>query len=81
MWWFLSQYDSALVSRADGTGVAHFRRDTATFRSQLKEGLALHLRLHREWEELARAYRAALPEITSPEAWRRTFGLDDDATD
>ena len=79
MWWFLSQYDSALVSRMDGTGVAFFTRDPATFRSQMAEGIRLHARLHREWDTLATAYRKALPEITSPQAWARTFGIDEDA--
>lgn len=78
MWWFLSQYDSALVSRMDGTGVALFTREPATFRAQMIEGIKLHARLHREWDSLAAAYRGALAEITSAEAWARTFGLADD---
>lgn len=76
VWWFLAQYDSAVVSRQDGTAVALYERDPAMFRSQLREGLRLHVQLHREWDALAARYRAALPEITSPAAWARTFGLD-----
>jgi galactofuranosylgalactofuranosylrhamnosyl-N-acetylglucosaminyl-diphospho-decaprenol beta-1,5/1,6-galactofuranosyltransferase len=34
-----------------------------------------HARLYQQWEELAEEYRRALPEITSIEAWRKTFGL------
>ena len=76
VWWYLSQFDSAVVSKADGTGAAFYQRDRQLFRSQLVEGARLHTRLYREWESLATAYRQALPELTSPRAWARTFGLD-----
>jgi galactofuranosylgalactofuranosylrhamnosyl-N-acetylglucosaminyl-diphospho-decaprenol beta-1,5/1,6-galactofuranosyltransferase len=33
----------------------------------------IHQRLYREWPELSRRYREALPEITSPERWSKTF--------
>ena len=33
----------------------------------------MHLRLRREWDDLAARYRDALAEITSPEAWEETF--------
>ena len=33
----------------------------------------IHQRMYREWPELAQRYRDALPEITSPEQWRKTF--------
>lgn len=79
VWWFLSQYDSAVVSKSDGTAVSHYQRDPDTFKVQMAEGLRLHLRLHREWDSLAARYRSALTEITSPEAWARTFGMTDDA--
>ncbi len=75
VWWFLSQYDSAVVSKQDGTGVAFYQRDPHLFRAQIREGLALHLRLYRQWDALASEYRASLSAITSPEAWERTFGL------
>ena len=78
MWWYLSQYDSAIVSKADNTGVAFLTRQPDIFRAQVAEGLRLHVRLYREWESLAAAYRAALAEVTSPQAWARTFGLADE---
>lgn len=77
LWWYLSQYDSAIVSKADGTGVAFLTRQPDTFKAQVAEGLRLHVRLYREWDSLAAAYRDALAQITSPEAWARTFGLDE----
>jgi galactofuranosylgalactofuranosylrhamnosyl-N-acetylglucosaminyl-diphospho-decaprenol beta-1,5/1,6-galactofuranosyltransferase len=39
----------------------------------VKRSAKLHARLRREWPELAERYRAALPEVTSPEAWKPTF--------
>lgn len=77
VWWYLSQFDSAIVSKADGTGAAWYRRDPDLFRSQLLTGGRLHARLYREWDELASSYRSALTELTSLEAWDLTFGLED----
>jgi len=39
----------------------------------MKRSLVLHRRLYREWPRLAAEYRSAMPEFTSPEAWKRTF--------
>ncbi|RFU40129.1 glycosyltransferase family 2 protein [Actinomadura logoneensis] len=72
-WWRLSRFDSALVSAADGTGTAWYRRDPARYRSILKRTTALHARLYQEWPRLVTAYRAAQPALTSPESWRETF--------
>jgi len=72
-WWMLSQYDSALVSAADGTGTAWYRRDRRRFVELVRRSTALHERLARDWPELAATYRAAMPELTSPEVWERTF--------
>ena len=77
-WWRLAHFDSAIVSSADGLNASWYRRDPAQFRDQMSRSAALHARLYREWPELARRYRQALPEITSPEAWKPTFaGLED----
>ena len=76
VWWYLSQFDSAVVSKADGTGAAFYQRDPELFRAQMLEGARLHARLYREWESLATAYRQALPQVTSPQAWERHFGLE-----
>ncbi|WP_222710302.1 glycosyltransferase [Quadrisphaera setariae] len=72
-WWMLSQYDSALVSAADGTGMAWYRRDRGRFLDLVRRSTALHERLAREWPELAAQYRAAMPDLVSPESWERTF--------
>jgi len=74
-WWVLAQLDSALVSSADGTGTAWYRRDPARFRRLLARTVELHTRLLVEWPRLAADYRAALPALTSPEGWQASFEL------
>jgi galactofuranosylgalactofuranosylrhamnosyl-N-acetylglucosaminyl-diphospho-decaprenol beta-1,5/1,6-galactofuranosyltransferase len=39
----------------------------------MRRTIAIHQRLYIEWEAQAARYRSALPEITSPHAWERTF--------
>ena len=85
-WYRLATLDSAVVSMNDGTSAALYQRDPATFRRQLRETLALHQEFRREWPRLAEEYRAALGQITSPEAWDVTFApwtgeVQDDADD
>ena len=72
-WWRLAVYDSAVVSMADGTSAALYRRDPEKFRTMMKQTLEIHERLKREWPRLAEEYRSKLGEITSPEAWDETF--------
>lgn len=77
-WWRFAQFDSALVSSADGMSVSWYRRDPREFKAQVARSARLHARLLQEWPELAVRYREALPELTSPETWKQTFeGLDD----
>ena len=72
-WWMLSQFDSAIVSTADGTSASWYQRDPARARELMRRTIAIHQRLYIEWEALAARYRSALPEITSPHAWEKTF--------
>jgi galactofuranosylgalactofuranosylrhamnosyl-N-acetylglucosaminyl-diphospho-decaprenol beta-1,5/1,6-galactofuranosyltransferase len=72
-WWVLAKLDSALVSVADGTSAAWYRRDPRLFRVLGRRGLILHARLRRRWPRLAAQYRAAAAELTSPARWRETF--------
>jgi galactofuranosylgalactofuranosylrhamnosyl-N-acetylglucosaminyl-diphospho-decaprenol beta-1,5/1,6-galactofuranosyltransferase len=72
-WWVLVKLDSALVSTADGTSAAWYRRDPKLFRSLGLRSLTAHRRLRRQWAKLAAEYRAAAPAFTSPETWRETF--------
>ncbi|MFC7376327.1 glycosyltransferase [Brachybacterium sp. GCM10030267] len=72
-WWRLSAYDSALVSNAEGTQVAWYKRSPQQVREMLAEAIRAHVELHRRWNALARAYREASGAITSFEAWEKTF--------
>ncbi len=72
-WWRLHPYDSAIVSAAGGSGKNVYQRDRAKFRRGLTDSIRLHARLRREWKSLARQYRAAHAELTSLDAWQRTF--------
>ncbi len=72
-WYRLANYDSAVVSMNDGTSAALYQRDPAHYRDLLRRTLEIHERFRREWPRLAAEYRAALGEVTSPEAWEKTF--------
>lgn len=72
-WFRLAQYDSVVASMPDGTSAALYRRDPAKFRELAAETAELHRRMWTEWPRLAKLYRDKLGEITSPEAWEKTF--------
>ncbi len=72
-WWLLSQFDSALVSSADGTSAAWYKRRPDKFRDLLSRSVALHTRLAREWPQLAQQYQDALPDLSSSKTWHETF--------
>jgi galactofuranosylgalactofuranosylrhamnosyl-N-acetylglucosaminyl-diphospho-decaprenol beta-1,5/1,6-galactofuranosyltransferase len=72
-WFLLGNLDSATVSNADGSGVAFRRRDPKLFRELAAKSLRTHRKLAAEWSRLVEQYRAALPELSSVEAWRKYF--------
>ena len=72
-WWVASQFDSALVSAADGSSAAWYRRNPKQFRDLLRRSVAIHVRLYKEWPRLAEEYQRALPELASADTWRKTF--------
>ncbi|WP_427006799.1 glycosyltransferase [Pseudarthrobacter sp. H2] len=72
-WWRMAQYDSAVVSNAEGTGASWYKRDPKQLREMLAESSRLHARLLKDWRRLSEEYKAALPELTSIESWRKTF--------
>ncbi len=72
-WYRLASLDSAIVSMQDGTSAALYQRDPEVFKDLTRRTVELHKRFRAEWPRLAEQYRAALPEITSPEAWEKTF--------
>ncbi|WP_319641462.1 glycosyltransferase [Brachybacterium squillarum] len=72
-WWTLSHYDSAVVSNAEGTKLAWYRRRPEQVRSMLVRTARTHLDLYRQWNRLRDEYRAAAEGLTSFAAWERTF--------
>jgi len=72
-WFVMVNMDSVLVSTADGTSAAWYKRDPRLFRSLGLRSVILHRRLRRRWPRLAAEYRAAAADFTSPERWRETF--------
>lgn len=72
-WWRLAKYDSALVSNAEGTQVAWYKRDPRRVREMLGQAVSTHVELHRRWPELRQQFRDAASELTSFEAWEKTF--------
>jgi galactofuranosylgalactofuranosylrhamnosyl-N-acetylglucosaminyl-diphospho-decaprenol beta-1,5/1,6-galactofuranosyltransferase len=76
-WYRLATMDAAVVSMPDGTSAAFYQRDPALFKDALKRTVEIHKELHREWPRLAALYREKLGEVTSPDAWAETFGIED----
>ncbi|WP_460800566.1 glycosyltransferase [Microbacterium sp. GXF6406] len=72
-WWRVPQFDSALVSAADGSGKNIYTRDRKKYRAMLRESLRLHAELKRRWPELQKQYRQALPELVSQQSWQKIF--------
>ena len=75
-WWLLSQFDSAVVSTADGLGASWYKRDRERFMRIMRRSVALHDELLRSWGDLAEQYQQAVPALTAPSAWRATWGID-----
>ncbi len=73
--WVVSQYDSVVIGKADGTGASWYRRDPKLFRDQARTIARLRRELIARWDELATAYRNELSTYTSPAAWEKTFGI------
>ena len=73
-WYRVAHYDSVVVSNAEGTGAL-----VVPARPEEAEGDARRKRprctpkLFREWDSLAEQYRSAVADISSIEAWKKTF--------
>ena len=72
-WWRMSQYDSAIVSNAEGTGASWYKRDPQVLRRMLSDSARLHGDLLVRWRALSAQYKAALNDLTSIESWKKTF--------
>lgn len=72
-WFTLSRVDSATVSTAGGTGVAFRKRDRELALELVKSTRELLKEIEDNFDDLRAEYRAALPELTSRESWRKVF--------
>ncbi|HVX07832.1 glycosyltransferase, partial [Humibacter sp.] len=72
-WFEVPNWDSVLITNAEGSGATWHVRDPKKFRSLLLESIRLNRRYRREWDRLSEQYRSALSRITSPEQWRATI--------
>lgn len=77
LWWSVPNYSSVIVGSADGTGKMLYRHNRQHFRRLWRESQVLTREIERNWDKLSKAYRAALPDLTSPESWRKTFAATD----
>lgn len=68
-WFLLCNVDGVTVTTADGRGVVYRQRDRARMFALLRESLRLHMRLSRRYDHLRRAYRQALPMLSSRQRW------------
>ncbi|OFT58801.1 glycosyltransferase [Corynebacterium sp. HMSC05E07] len=72
-WFTLSRVDSATVSTAGGTGVAFRKRDRELAKELVSSTRELLKEIEENFDDLRAEYRAALPELTSRESWRKVF--------
>ncbi len=72
-WWRMSQYDSALVSNAEGSAVSWYKRDPEQLREKLLESTRLTAQILRQWPKLRKQYQQAAARITSMDEWKKTF--------
>ena len=72
-WWRMSQYDSAVVSNAEGTGASWYKRDPRVLRRMLSESVRLNGELLARWPSLSVEFRDAIKDLTSIESWKKTF--------
>jgi galactofuranosylgalactofuranosylrhamnosyl-N-acetylglucosaminyl-diphospho-decaprenol beta-1,5/1,6-galactofuranosyltransferase len=79
-WFLLSRFDSAIVSLADGSGAAWYKRQPEEFRRQLERSVLLHQRVLREWPALAARYKGAFDDLVGQEAWKATFARTESQT-
>ena len=71
-WLAFDHVNSALVTTADGNGVAWLKRDNKRFRKSMLEGYRLTRGITKHWKRLAAQYQAY--GIASMETWAHIFG-------
>jgi galactofuranosylgalactofuranosylrhamnosyl-N-acetylglucosaminyl-diphospho-decaprenol beta-1,5/1,6-galactofuranosyltransferase len=75
-WWHLSQFETVVVTDGSQGGVRVRRRDRELTIKLAKRTGRLARRLMAEIPRLREEYRAAAPQLTSRENWRRLYGRD-----
>jgi galactofuranosylgalactofuranosylrhamnosyl-N-acetylglucosaminyl-diphospho-decaprenol beta-1,5/1,6-galactofuranosyltransferase len=68
-WFLLCKVDGVTVTTADGRGVVYRQRDRAKMFALLRESLRRQLKLARKFNKLRKAYRDALPVLSSKQKW------------
>lgn len=72
-WWHVALFGSAIVTDSSQTGVRVRKRDKDTVMRLGRELARACWRLRRDGDDVARQWRASLPELTSRENWKRLF--------
>ncbi|HEY0641644.1 MAG TPA: glycosyltransferase [Pseudonocardiaceae bacterium] len=74
-WWHVSQFETAVVTDASQEGVRIRRRDRRLTMELARRTARMVRRLLAEAPRLRQEYRAAVPEVTSKENWKRLYDL------
>jgi galactofuranosylgalactofuranosylrhamnosyl-N-acetylglucosaminyl-diphospho-decaprenol beta-1,5/1,6-galactofuranosyltransferase len=74
-WWHVSQFDTVVVTDGSQGGVRLRKRDKEQTVKLAKETVRVVKRLVSDMPRLRAEYRAAVPELTSRENWRRLYNL------
>jgi galactofuranosylgalactofuranosylrhamnosyl-N-acetylglucosaminyl-diphospho-decaprenol beta-1,5/1,6-galactofuranosyltransferase len=72
-WWHISQFDTAVVTDGSQEGVRLRRRDRQETVKLAKDAARVIKRLLAETPRVREEYRAAVPELTSRDNWRRLY--------
>ena len=78
-WFLLSKYDGVTVTTADGRGVVYRQRDRAKMMSLLRQSLRRQRKVGKRFDDMRRAYRDALPVLSSKEKWESVLLSDQGA--
>ncbi|WP_133904192.1 glycosyltransferase [Actinophytocola oryzae] len=73
LWWHVSQFDAVVVTDGSQEGVRLRRRDREQTMRLAKDMARVARRMLSEIPRVREEYRAAVPELTSRENWRRLY--------
>jgi galactofuranosylgalactofuranosylrhamnosyl-N-acetylglucosaminyl-diphospho-decaprenol beta-1,5/1,6-galactofuranosyltransferase len=68
-WFLLCNVDGVTVTTADGRGVVYRQRDRAKMFALLRQSLRRQRKLAARFDEMRKAYRDALPALSSKQKW------------